>query len=392
MNKRTFHIFQRTLTSALVRAVLQPMKLLPLRKNRVLFSSYMEKQYSCNPRYISEALERLYPGKLEIVWAFRQPEKFAFLKERGIKTVKARSLQMAYCALTSRVICTNSYFKPSLPRRRGQFYLYTWHGGGAYKRVGRFVQMPLIEKIQTRMREGGASLYLSSSKAFTRLTLRESFGYRGEVLEKGMPRNDVLLNQDPALKQRIRQQLGLQDDTRLCLYAPTYRKDTKVHEQGLDYEKVLGALSQRFGGKWVMGYRSHHVTMFKDNARLNEGALCLTDYPDMQELLLVSDALITDYSSAIWDAAVGGKRAFLYAPDLREYQSERDFYTDIHTWPFPLAQSMDEMTENILNFDEDKYAKAVKRHLNELGCCESGEAAYLSARRIGYETGLETEK
>ena len=132
--------------------------------------------------------------------------------------------------------------------------------------------------------------------------------------------------------------------------------------------------------------------MFKDNARLNEGALCLTDYPDMQELLLVSDALITDYSSAIWDAAVGGKRAFLYAPDLREYQSERDFYTDIHTWPFPLAQSMDEMTDNILNFDEDKYAKAVRRHLNELGCCESGEAAYLSARRIGYETGLETEK
>ena len=392
MDKRTFHILKRTLTSALVRALLQPMKLMPLKKNRVLFSSYLEKQYSCNPRYISEALEKLYPGKLELVWAFREPEKFAFLKERGIKAVKARSLKMAYYALSSQVICTNSYFKPSLPRRRGQFYLYTWHGGGAYKRGGRFVQMPLIEKIQPRMREGGASLYLSSSKAFTRLTLRESFGYRGEVLEEGMPRNDLLLHPDPALKMEVRKRLGLKDDTHLCLYAPTYRKDTKVHEQGLEYEKVLDALSRRFGGKWVMGYRSHHVTMYKNNARLNEGALCLTEYPDMQELLLISDALITDYSSAIWDAAVGGKRAFLYAPDLSAYQSERDFYTDIHTWPFPLAESMDEMTNNILNFDEDKYAKAVKKHLSELGCCESGRAAYLSARRIGLVTGVEKEK
>ncbi len=392
MDKRTFRIFRRTLTSALLRLFLQPFKLLPVKKNRVLFSSYLEKQYSCNPRYISEELERLYPGKLELCWAFRHPERFAYLEKKGIRVLGTKTLKFTYCALTARVVVANSYFKPSLPRRKKQFYLYTWHGGGAYKKVGSFVEMPFIEKLQTRMREGRADLYLSSSRAFTRLTIRQSFGYRGEVLEKGMPRNDLLISPDEERRREIRKNAGVPEGKKLCLYAPTYRKDTRVHAQGLDYRRTLAALSGRFGGEWVMGYRSHHVTMFKDNAALEKDALSLTDYPDMQELLLICDALVTDYSSSIWDAAVGGKKVFLFAPDLNEYKSERDFYTDIRTWPFPLAENMDELTDRIADFDEERYAEDVRRHLRELGSCETGRAAYWAARRIGYETGLENEK
>ena len=197
---------------------------------------------------------------------------------------------------------------------------------------------------------------------------------------------------DPDKTALIRSKLGLKESQRLCLYAPTYRKDTQVHALNPDYGKTISALEQRFGGEWVMGYRGHHVTQFKDHTVVNKGAADLTAYPDMQEILFAADALITDYSSSIWDMGLTGKPVFLYTPDLSSYRSERDFYTDIRTWPFPLAESMEKLEENIRLFDEERYSAAVKKHLAGLGSCESGKAAYFAARRIGYETGLEKEK
>ena len=388
--KRNLNLLRKTCQSALIRAAMQPMKIKKIVPNRVLFSAYMEKQYCCNPKYISLALKKLYGDRIEIGWGFRDPQRYRYLEKEGIRVLGTKTREFARYAMTSRVICSNTYFKPSLPRRKGTFYLYTWHGGGAYKKVGKYVDMSLIERLNTRMREGKTDLYLSSSRFFSEHVLRDSFGYKGEIMEKGMPRNDILLHPPQIDEIRlIRESIGLGDGQKLCLYAPTYRKDTKVHDFGLNYERALSALKERFGGEWVMGFRSHHVSMFKDNSALTAGALDLSACDDMQELLLISDALITDYSSSIWDAALGSKKVFLFAPDLNEYRMERDFYTDIHTWPFPLAENNEELSDNIRVFDEDDYQNKIQAHLNALGCCESGEAAIAAARRIGHEMGLE---
>ena len=387
---RNINLLRKTASSALIRLFLEPMKLKKIVPNRVLFSAYMEKQYACNPKYICRELLRLYPGRVEVGWAFREPENFRCLEKECIRVLGTKTKEFIDFAMTSRVICANTYFKPSLPRRRGTFYLYTWHGGGAYKKVGKYVDMPLIERINTRMREGKTDLYLSSGRFFTEHVLRDSFSYRGEILEKGMPRNDILLNPPPQEEiKRLREKIGLKEGEKLCLYAPTYRKDTKVHDFGLDYPRALKALTERFGGQWVMGFRSHHVSMFKDTSQVSRGALDLSRYDDMQELLLISDMLITDYSSSIWDAALGGKRALLYAPDLNDYEKERAFYTDIRTWPFPLAEDNDALEKNIRCFDEASYALAVKKHLEALGSCETGRAAHFAAKRIAQEMGLE---
>ena len=109
-------LFASYVFSLAARGILSPLKLLPVNKRRVLFVSFRGKQYSCSPKAISEELEKADKG-LELVWAFHEPEKFAFLKERGIKVVGDRSLKFLYYALTSRVVCTNAYFKPFLPRR-----------------------------------------------------------------------------------------------------------------------------------------------------------------------------------------------------------------------------------------------------------------------------------
>ena len=374
------------------RAIVSPLCLLPIRKKRVLFQSFREKQYACNPRYISEALERLCPGELEIGWAFRQPEKFAYLRERGIRVMQSGSWEAIQFALTAKVVCVNTYYKPTLPRRRGQYFLRTWHGGGAYKRVGSMAKMEWYDRVYIGMQQSGANLYLSSSKMFTDLVLRKSFGYTGEVMEEGMPRNDLLVRGAPEeMVRAIRERIGLKDGEHLALYAPTYRDDTQVHAFGLDYAALTDALSARFGGAWRAGFRSHHVTMYYEKGDNTHGALDLTDYPDMQELLLAADVLVTDYSSSIWDMSLAFKPTFLYCPDLDRYRAERDFYIDIHEWPFPLAADNAALASNIRGFDEEKYRADVAAHHARLGSCETGHASEAAARRIMQVCGV-TEK
>ena len=379
----------RIALSALIRVLLLPLCLLPIRKNRVLFVSYRGKQYSCSPRAISEALEKMSGGEIEIGWAFHRPQDFETLTARGIRVLDDRSFAFVVYALTARVICTNAYYKPFLPRRRGQFFLRTWHGGGAYKRVGRAEKLPAPHRFYIRMQQQGASLYTSSSEAFTRMTLREAFDYRGEVLETGLPRNDALLDEAARNEaaRRARAALGLSENVRLALYAPTWRDD-RIRAHQIDFARLKAALSARFGGEFRVLFRGHYIT--DGNGSASFGDVDATQYPDMQDLLAASDVLVTDYSSCMWDMSLIFRPVFLYCTDLNTYRADRDFFTDIRTWPFPVSETNDELEQTILRFDEDAYREAVHRHHRELGSCETGHAARDAAARIYFEcTGKE---
>ncbi len=379
MNK-TMDTLKKIAVSCISRAILAPVCLLPIRKNRVLFVSFRGKQYSCNPRAISESLVKKAEKQLEIAWAFHDADKFRFLESDGIKVLSDSSFEFLKYALTSRVIVTNTYYKPHLPRRKGQFFIRTWHGGGAYKRVGKAQNLPAPERAFVKMQQEGADLYLSSSKAFSEMTLREAFGYTGEILECGMPRNDRLIKGDAAdAKMRVYKYLNLSEDEHLALYAPTYRDNANQDGQYPDFVRMEKALEKRFGGKWKIAYRGHHV-YYKNSVC----AQCLnaSDYMDMQDLLLTAGALITDYSSSIWDMSLMMKPVFLFCTDLEAYKSERDFFTDIRTWPFPLSENDGELKKAILSFDEEEMKKAYRTHHRTLGSFESGSASEIVADRI----------
>ena len=350
-----------------------------IRPHRVLFQSYREKQYACNPRYICEALLKMKPKGTEIAWSFREPEKFAFLKEKGIRVLKAGSWEAIRYALTARAVCVNTYYKPTLPRRKGQMQMRTWHGGGAYKRVAMQEKLTFFKRLSIKQQLSGATLYLSSSRAFTEMTVRGSFGFSGEVMEIGMPRNDILLNGIPAPDmEKLRREIGLREGERLALYAPTYRDSLKNEAHGLDVKRLSAALKARFGGEWTVAYRGHVFVKGEQKTEMRDLSAC----QDMQFLLLAADVLVTDYSSSMWDMSLTMKPVFLYCPDLDEYTQSRDFYTDIRTWPYPLARSNEELERNVASFDEAAYRAAVKKHHEALGSCETGRASYLAAKRI----------
>ena len=98
-------------------------------------------------------------------------------------------------------------------------------------------------------------------------------------------------------------------------------------------------------------------------------------YPDMQEVMIVSDILITDYSSSMWDYSFLKRPGFLFIPDLESYLNERDFYTPIETWPFPFAKNNKDLQSLILNFDENTNLAKIQSHLDSLGSYEIGTAS-----------------
>ncbi len=364
-----------------IQNALQIFRLLPLQP-KVNFIAFSGRQYSDSPRRISELLLKEHP-EIQQVWAFNEPEKFRFLEEKGIKVVKYKSLEYLYYVMTSKVYVDNAEFWSILKFRPEQMVLETWHGGGAYKRVGGHrIDVNQREQQHAVEKMNKITLFLSSSKAFTNFVIRDAYRYRGEVLECGLPRNDDLLHPDPAVSQRVRKALDIPENARVLLYAPTFRNSHSLDLYDVDFAALKAALERKFGGEWIIALRMHYYLADKAMASQADYLRNATDYPDMQDLLQCADVLLTDYSSCMWDFSLMHKPCFLYARDISEYRGERDFYTPIESWPFPLAADNGELAQVIADFDDDAYRAAVDRHHRELGSTESGTAAKQCADRI----------
>ena len=297
--------------------------------------------------------------------------------------MKYKSLEYLYYVMTSKVYVDNAEFWSILKFRPEQMVLETWHGGGAYKRVGGHrIDVNAREQQHAVEKMNKITLFLSSSKAFTDFVIRDAYQYRGEVLECGLPRNDDLLHMDLDAAHRVRQTLSIPDGANVLLYAPTFRNSHSLDLYDVDFALLKAALERKFGGEWIIVLRMHYYLADKAMASQAPFLRNATDYPDMQDLLQCADVLLTDYSSCMWDFSLMHKPCFLYARDISAYRGERDFYTPIEDWPFPLASNNDELAQVIADFDEDTYRAAVDRHHEELGSTESGTAARQCAERI----------
>ena len=362
-----------------IKMMLKLFSVFPVRSNRILFQSFSGRQYSDSPRAISQWLTTNHPGKLEIIWAFNDPEKHEHLKEQGITVVRYKSLRYLYYALTCRVYVDNVEPWSILHFRSGQTVINTWHGGGTFKQVGIYRQdTGELEKQHVIDKMAETDIFISSSAAFSQQTIRDSFRYEGEIMECGLPRNDQLLAYDASQAEEIRRKLNL-DERKVVLYAPTFRNalDSKVYD--LEPSGLLKALNQRFGGQWQLLVRSHY---YLDKPISLPESRDVSDYPEMNDLLQIADVLITDYSSSIWEFALMKKPCFLYCPDVAEYNCERTFYSDPQNWPAILSENNEQLQKAIRNFDVDAYQSKVEHYLDMVGIRESGHACQKLGQRI----------
>lgn len=376
--------FLRYFKKICMRTLLFPLRIFPIKNNRVFMINNLSHKYSDNPKYVAEYLLKKYRGKFEIIISVKHPEKYGYLKEKELKVVGFNSFMYFFYAITSKVFLTNSGGFSYIPMRKSQIVINTHHGGGAYKKVGRYMyeDTPLFRK-DLKLSADSTTRFLSTCRKFTEV-LSDSFLISKEKFwEIGMPRNDILINHDEEFKMKIRKNLGLNDNEYLVLFAPTYRKpdddyfnDSVAISYGIDCERVCKALTKRFGGQWKFAFRFHPCVV--NRHLLPDGDIMdLSDYEEMQELLIAADVMINDFSSSMWDFMLTGKPSFMFAVDMEHYIATTEVETPVEEWPFPKAVNNDELEKNILEFDENKYKADCERHYRDLGGCETGKAAEL---------------
>lgn len=341
---------------------------------KLLFQSYEGRQFSCNPKYIAEYL-RKHDRDFRLIISVKNTKKYAFLKELGYELVKSNSFKYYYHYLTSKVVVFNDFKPAFIPDNHLQIIINTWHGGGAYKKVG----LPLSKNIYYSQRYKWmhqVDYMISSCNAFTELAVLTFSVKQALMLPFGMPRNDVFFSnkaaQDHTVK-KIKSVYKIDHDKKIVLYAPTYRESLQNSLYGLDFKLLLESLKKKFTGDWIVLFRGHYF--LDNNVKQKNGLLIdVSSYDDMQELLCAADILITDYSSSIWDFSFTNKPCFIFATDIESYRKENDFYIPMDEWPFSIATDNKELSGNILQFDQDEYITKVKKHHYDLGSFEDGHA------------------
>ena len=344
-----------------------------INENQIICDNFFGRGYADNPKYIAEELHRRNP-ELIIYWLVDSQKIDIDTFPKYIKIIDQYSLESLICLAKSKFWIFNMRRPIRIPKKRGQYYIQTWHGGLGPKACEKdaietlhasYVKLAKLDSKQI-------DVCISGSRLLSNL-YNTSFWYGGEVLECGSPRNDILFSEES--KKTIKK-IFVNDDEKICMYAPTFRKNMSTKYYDIDYLKLKINLENRFGGNWKILVRLHPNFMNSTEIKLPDFVHNVTSYSDAQELISISDCLITDYSSIIYDFMYMKKPAFLYASDYEEYSTtDRKLYFTLDSTPFSIAQNNIELQSNILAFDETTYSEQIDLFIKKHGGVEKGTAS-----------------
>jgi len=353
----------RFLWNSLTRGfVLWMIKHLPLRTNRIVLFNRTGGPFDCNPAAIvKEILSNSKYSSLEpwfVVKDLNDNSGFESIP-KGCGAIQYTTLQYYYIYYTSKFIVVNVIQRLTLYKRKNQICIQTGHGGHGIKCF--YFDNPESVGVNglahIKEETGMFNLCLSDSSFFTSI-IRSAYGYKGEVLECGFPRNKIFFD----CIQRVKTSA----EPRYVIYTPTYRFDGRRDVYGFDFDRVINAFEKRFGGTWYVRVSAHPMMreFYHELYDFSHPRLIDVGGQNLQPLLLTSDALITDYSSASMDFSmldvsnINSKNRFAH-PVFQLFKDrdvhDCDFYIEPKDLPFPYAENDDELVNNILSFNEVEY-------------------------------------
>lgn len=356
---------------------------IPVCQNKVFFHT-QESRYGCNPKYICEEL-RKRDTDIDIVW--RAPSKGRGGIPDDIRAVKINSFAYFKEMYSSKVIVSNSFLFLGQPvyLKKDQVLIQTWHGSLGIKKHGANDIKDTKRRVYALKKTGEMTSCCISNSSLETGSLRGTYWPDTPMLEYGHPRNDLFFDNHAEERERLRKALfeewELEPETKVVMYAPTFRDDKNFACYDVDFDRLVSALGSRFGGSWCVLLRYHPAlaavykkkggSMRKHRARV----VNVTAHFDMQELIAVTDVALTDYSSWIYDFVLLRKPGFIFATDIDKYNTERGFYYPLEETPFSIALNNDDLEKNILSFDMDAYSRRVEEFLIDKGCIEDGHAS-----------------
>ena len=357
---------------------------------KIVFSQFGGDGYGCNPKAIcDEIIRRGHNWQLE--WILK---KEVFEANRGglpeqVKPVVAENggRNIIHEMETAKVWVNNIHFAgwldKGVEKRDGQIYINTFHGGISLKRAGEDRDNFNIDR-STMSRKALMHLKdcemvdfaISSSDLGDRIVDRFFMG-KAEILRLGDARSDILINGDDDVVKKVHEHFGIPLSTKIVMYAPTFRDDADLSCFTLDYEKMISSLKKKFGGEWAALAKMHPRLVSKAE-KLIPALPYVTDastYNDMQELMLASDVLISDYSSVLTDFMLSRKPGFMYCVDLDKYMATRGLYFGLDELPFPIIRRNDDIEGVIEGFDESVYTSKIEALLDGINYIGDGKAA-----------------
>ena len=377
------HIYWR-LESKYYKVCGQLLRWVPVKRNKIVLNNFHGFGYGDSPKYIADEIIR---QKLpyDLVWLVSDMSS-EFPPE--VRPVKLQSARASYELSSAKVIISN--VKVALPyrKKKSQFYIQTWHGSVAFKAIEKDAQDKLRHQyVKESMADSKLiNLFLSCNSIQTQ-EIKSCFWYDGEVFESGSPRNDMLYK-PKEYQQAVRKKIGLAEGKRLVLYAPTFRDSHRTDVYDLDLIRLKECLDSSWGDEWQVLVRLHPNVQNRHLFAGNEFVTDVTLYPDMQELLLIADALVTDYSTIIYDMAIMHKPILLYTPDLDDYKGDRGLKPVYFNLPTCICQSNEELLDYVSHFDHDEYSNRLNGFLGDIQIFDDGFASQRVVDRINMETKI----
>ncbi len=353
----------------------------PLDGNKILFYK-ANGGYGDNPKAVAEYLHRNYP-ELKLVWSSGNGAAFDTVPDY-LRTVVFESDEFYKELATAGAWVCSSPLPNGITKREGQMYIQTWHGDKFPKKVANDVAADIgsykWRKVAGKFCESKiCNFYVTGCEWFVPVAA-SALDYSGAFLRCGMPRNDCLVNLDPQKCASIKKAVGIDSDVKVLIYAPTYRDYEKSPDtvgSDIDLVAILNALEKKYSCKWICLMRAHggkHLTV--NGADITDARFRdFTTYPDMADLLIISDMLISDYSSCAGDFAITGKMVLMYQDDIDQYTSKgRTLYFSREESPYFTASNMDEALEIINRVTDEDIRKNSQGILDFYQAFETGHA------------------
>ncbi|MCY9012933.1 CDP-glycerol glycerophosphotransferase family protein [Bacillus inaquosorum] len=344
----------------------------PINKKMIFFESFLGKSYSGNPKYIYEKLLELgYSNQFIFIWSYSGKSIIP-----GNPIIVERESEEYFKYLAESKYWVNNIIFPVHRKREGNIYLQTWHGT-PLKKLGFDIEVDGPEKLarENFYLESRNWDYLISANRYSSNIFKRAFKFNKRVLELGYPANDIFFKKDiSGLRDELKEKVGIPKDKKVILYAPTWRdnESSASWQHSFEIKINLNDFMERLSDEYILLLRMHHLISdsivipdeYKDHI------FNVSSYDDIQELYVISDILITDYSSVFFEFANTKKPILFFAYDYNLYKEEiRGFYLDMKKdLPGPILQSSEELLNSIKNIKQveleykSSYDKFIKKY------------------------------
>lgn len=351
-------------------------KIYGVKKKKAVFTSFKGKWYSDNPKAISVKLHEMHP-EFEIIWLFKNPEEKREIVPEYVRIIKSDSVLALKELATAKFWVDNFGKSKYIYKSKKQVYIQTWHGDRSFKNVLHNVP----KNIKKHYIEEKKCDAMTAGSTTGKQKLSTAFVYYGFFLEYGSPRNDQLIEDSQKRKNEIKEGLSIPLQSKIVLFAPTFRKADIGGIQcvsEINLAEVLLTLNKLTNCDWKCLIRAHPGSSpglaLENNKEQN--TIDVTTYEDMADLLLIADLLITDYSASAGDFVLKKKPVILFQPDRERYLlEERTFYFDINESPYVVAKNQEELIKKIILLDEKTAHDNCEDILRFYGATETGKAS-----------------